>query len=112
MFEGSGRFEYQSQPDESELLVTRIYDKSLKLEKSARGERFSYRGRGRYILTKSIYRHLEKMRPVNPEDYDEIPAIKSILEEDRLIRAGIIKPGIKPKGKKKGQKSKRKGKNK
>ncbi len=32
------------------------------------------------------------------------------LEEDRLIRAGIIKPGAKPKGKKKGQKSRKKGK--
>jgi DNA-directed RNA polymerase subunit E' len=34
------------------------------------------------------------------------------LEEDRLIKAGIIKPGVKTKGKKKGQKGKKKGKKK
>jgi len=34
------------------------------------------------------------------------------LEEDRLIRAGIIKPAAKVKGKKKGQKSRKKGKKK
>jgi DNA-directed RNA polymerase subunit E' len=34
------------------------------------------------------------------------------LEEDRLIRAGVIKPKPKAKGKKKGPKSKKKGKKK
>ena len=34
------------------------------------------------------------------------------LEEDRLIKEGVIKPKAKPKGKKKGQKSKKKGKKK
>ena len=25
------------------------------------------------------------MRPVDPEDYDEIPAVKSLLEDERMI---------------------------
>lgn len=85
MFEGSGRFEYEKHGDESELKITRIYDKSMKLAKSSKGERFKYRGRGRYILTSSIYEHLELKRPNNPEDYDEISAVRSLLGEEMMI---------------------------
>jgi len=90
MFEGSGRFEYETLNDETELRITKIYDKSVKIKKSVRGERFKYRGRGRYIFTKSIFHHLEKMRPQDPEDYDEIPAVQSLLEEEMMI-AKVIK---------------------
>jgi UTP--glucose-1-phosphate uridylyltransferase len=85
MYEGSGRFEYEPIDDKSELIITQIYEKSMKLKNSKKGERFRFRGRGRYILTKSIYTHLEKMRPNNPLDYDEIPAIRSLLTEEKMI---------------------------
>lgn len=85
MYEGSGRFEYEPLEDKSELLITRIYDKAMKLEKSQRGERFCYRGRGRYILTEAFYHHLEKMRPDKTGDYDEIPAVSSLLQDEKMI---------------------------
>jgi UTP--glucose-1-phosphate uridylyltransferase len=84
MFEGSGRFEYEIL-EENEFLIKKIYDKKTVFDADAKNKIFKYRGRGRYVLTSEFYDHIEKMRPDKVADYDEIPALQSMIVEKRII---------------------------
>lgn len=84
MFEGSGRFDYEFL-DSKELVIKKIYDKKTVFENSTSKKKFKYRGRGRYILAPDFYEHLEKMKPIDAGDYDEIPALQSLIKEKMVI---------------------------